>query len=268
MENETESNAPAAPNAQASRDLVGSLQKGLGVLEILANAPDGMTLTEVANEAGLTRAGARRLLLTLVASGYARQEERRFLLSARLLGLARTWMGGAALWHYAEPIMRRISETLGESCSAAVLEGEEVVYVARVAGRRIVSVALNVGTRLPAYCTSMGRILLSDLDTAELTRFLAQAAISAKTERTMTDRAALTEAVVLAGARGYAIVDQELELGLRSIAVPIRDKTGRIAAALNVSTQSARFTCAEMEQTILPLLQAGAREIEDFLALQ
>lgn len=262
MENETVS------NTGEGRDIVGSLQKGLGVLEILAGAPDGMTLTEVAKEAGLTRAGARRLLLTLVASGYARQEERRFLLSARLLGLARTWMGGAALWRYAEPIMRRISETLGESCSAAVLEGEEVVYVARVAGRRIVSVALNVGTRLPAYCTSMGQILLSDLDPPELARFLAQASISAKTERTLTDRAALAKAVKMAGARGYAIVDQELELGLRSIAVPVRDKSGRIAAALNVSTQSARFTCVEMEQTILPDLRAGAREIEDFLALQ
>ncbi|WP_367717966.1 IclR family transcriptional regulator C-terminal domain-containing protein [Nitratireductor sp. GISD-1A_MAKvit] len=255
-------------NTAEGRDLVGSLQKGLGVLEILADAPDGMTLTEVAKEAGLTRAGARRLLLTLVASGYARQEDRRFILSARLLGLARTWMGGATLWRYAEPIMRRISETLGESCSAAVLEGEEVVYVARVAGRRIVSVALNVGTRLPAFCTSMGRVLLSDLDAAELTRFLAQASISAKTERTLTDRAELAEAVAMAGASGYAIVDQELELGLRSIAVPVRDMGGHIVAALNVSTQSARFTCAEMERTILPLLQAGAREIEDFLALQ
>lgn len=268
MENETESNAPAPADTQASRDLVGSLQKGLGVLEILANAPEGMTLTEVATEAGLTRAGARRLLLTLVASGYARQADRRFLLSAKLLGLARTWMGDAALWRYAEPVMRRVSATLGESCSAAVLEGEDVVYVARVAGRRIVSVRLNVGTRLPAYCTSMGRVLLSDLEAAELAGFLAKASISAKTERTVTDRAELAETVALAGARGYAIVDQELELGLRSIAVPIRNKAGRITAALNVSTQSARFTCAEMEQSILPTLLAAAREIEDFLALQ
>mgnify|MGYP000176886391 FL=1 len=268
MESETESNAPATPDTRGSRDLVGSLQKGLSVLEILANAPEGMTLTEVATEAGLTRAGARRFLLTLVASGYARQAERRFLLSAKLLGLTRTWIGDAAVWHYAEPIMRGISETLGESCSAAVLEGEDVVYVARVSGRRIVSVALNVGPRLPAYCTSMGRVLLSDLDPAELTRFLAQASIGAKTERTVTDRTKLAETITLSGVRGYAIVDQELELGLRSIAVPIHDKAGRIAAALNVSTQSARFTCTQMEKIVLPPLRQAAREIEDFLALQ
>ncbi|MCR4266175.1 IclR family transcriptional regulator C-terminal domain-containing protein [Nitratireductor sp. ZSWI3] len=266
MEIENESNPPAA----AGRDLVGSLAKGLGVVEILAEAPGGMTLTEVAAAAGLTRAGARRLLLTLVASGFARQEERRFVLSARLLSLTRAWLGGASasLWRYAEPIMREVSEALGESCSAAVLEGEDVVYVARVAGRRIVSVALHVGARLPAHCTSMGRVLLSDLDSAELTRFLAHASIGAKTAKTVTDKAALAAKVALARQQGYAVVDEELELGLRSIAVPVRDKFGRIVAALNVSTQSARFTCPQMERILLPPLLDAARKLEDFLALQ
>src|SRR5690606_17205843 len=127
-------------------------------VEILARHPSGLTLTEVASEAALTRAGARRLLLTLVASGYAAQNGRRFVLTARLLSLARTWLDSAAHWSHAEPILRSISATLGESCSAAVLEGEDVVYVARAAGRRILSVSLNVGTHLPAYCTSMGRV--------------------------------------------------------------------------------------------------------------
>src|SRR5690606_13530944 len=163
------------------RDLVGSLAKGLGVLEILAGAPAGLRLTEVAEAAGLTRAGARRLLLTLVSEGYARLEGRQFVLSAKLLSLGRAWLGGGSIWSLAEPILREVSHAVGESCSAAVLEGEDIVYVARVAGRRIVSVSLSVGTRLPAYCTSMGRVLLSSLDDAELARFLNKATIRANT---------------------------------------------------------------------------------------
>ena len=142
------------------RDIVGSLAKGLTVMEILAAHRAGLTLSEVAEKASLTRAGARRLLLTLASSGYATQDGRRFLLSPRLISLARNWVSGASLWSFAEPIMREISELLGESCSAAVLSGHDVVYVARVAGARLVSVGLHVGTRLPAHCTSMGRGLL------------------------------------------------------------------------------------------------------------
>ncbi|WP_246249000.1 IclR family transcriptional regulator domain-containing protein [Chelativorans alearense] len=265
MDNRPESMQSAA---LAPRDLVGSLAKGLSVIEILAAAPSGLRLTEVAEAAGLTRAGARRLLLTLVAEGYARQEGRHFLLSAKLLSLTRAWLGGSSLWAYAEPIMREVSQALGESCSAAVLEGEDVVYVARVAGRRIVSVSLAVGARLPAYCTSMGRVLLSDLDPAELARFLEKATIRANTLKTVTDRQALAARVAEARREGYAIVDEELELGLRSIAVPVRARTGAIVAALNVSTQSARFSCDEMRRTILPPLIEAAAKIEDFLALQ
>lgn len=255
-------------SAPGGRDLVGSLAKGLNVLEILADEPAGLRLTEVAEQAGLTRAGARRLLLTLVAEGYARQEGRNFLLSAKLLSLSRAWLGGSSLWAYAEPIMREVSQALGESCSAAVLEGDDVVYVARMAGRRIVSVSLSVGTRLPAYCTSMGRVLLSDLDDAELARFLGQATIRANTPKTVTDREALAARVAEVRRAGYAIVDEELELGLRSIAVPVRARDGRIVAAINVSTQSARFSCEEMPRTILPPLLDAAAKIEDFLTLQ
>lgn len=251
-----------------TRDLVGSLEKGLGVVEILAARPEGLTLTEVAEKAGLTRAGARRLLLTLVACGYATRTERRFALSARLLSLTRAWLEGASLWSYAQPILQEVSAALGESCSAAVLEGEDVVYVARVAGRRIVSVTLNVGTRLPAYCTSMGRVLLSGMSAEALDTFFARAAIRANTPKTITEPDKLREKVMKAARDGYAIVDEELELGLRSIAVPVRDRQGRIVAAVNVSTQSARFTCAEMRETILPHLKNAAARMEDFLAVQ
>ncbi|UDL87631.1 helix-turn-helix domain-containing protein [Mesorhizobium sp. PAMC28654] len=251
----------------ATRDHVGSLERGLAVMEILARHPSGMTLTEMADEAGLTRAGARRFLLTLVATGYATQAGRVFSLSPRLLTVARTWLGGASLWTFAAPIMRVVAAQLNEACSAAILSGQDVVYVARIPGRRILSVSLDVGTRLPAYCTSMGRILLAGLTSAELNTFLDQAAIERRTPKTITDIRLLAEAIGKAKTDGFAIVDEELELGLRSIAVPIRDRAERTVAAINVSTQSARFSVAEMEKEILPALLEARQRIEDFFVV-
>jgi IclR family pca regulon transcriptional regulator len=247
-----------------SRDHVGSLERGLAVMEILARHPAGMTLTELAEEAGLTRAGARRFLLTLVATGYATQAGRQFSLSPRLLTVARTWLSGASLWTFAAPIMREVAGQFDEACNAAVLSGEDVVYVARIPGRRILSVALDIGTRLPAYCTSMGRVLLSGLEAGELKAFLAQARIERRTPKTIVDRVQLARAIERVGTIGFAIVDGELEPGLRSIAVPIRDRGGRIVAAVNVSTQSARFSVEAMEREILPVLLKARQRVEEF----
>ena len=248
----------------ASRDHVGSLERGLAVMEILARHPAGMTLTEMADEAGLTRAGARRFLLTLTATGYATQSGRLFSLSPRLLTVARTWLGGASLWTFAAPILREVAGQFNEACNAAVLSGEDVVYVARVPGRRILSVSLDVGTRLPAHCTSMGRVLLAGLPSEELQAFVAQAKIERRTPKTVTDRRAFAEAIAKAKADGFAIVDEELELGLRSIAVPICDRAGKTVAAINVSTQSARFSVEAMERDVLPELGKAKRRIEEF----
>jgi IclR family pca regulon transcriptional regulator len=250
------------------RDHVGSLMKGLGVMEILAAHPAGLTLTETAEKAGLTRAGARRFLLTLAAAGYATQNGRRFQLSSRLLALARTWLQGTPLWAFAEPFMRTLSTTFNESCSAAILAGEDVVYVARAPSRAILSVTLHVGARLPAYCTSMGKILLSSLEEGQLAAFLGKASLKPTTPKTITDPAALREAIQKARRDGFAIADEELELGLRSIAVPIHDGTGRIVAALNVSTQTARLSVAEMKREILPGLKEAAARIEDYFLVQ
>lgn len=250
-----------------SRDHVGSLERGLQVMEILARHPQGMTLTEMAEAAGLTRAGARRFLLTLTATGYASQSGRRFSLSPRLLSVARTWLGGASLWTFATPIMREVGARFDEACNAAVLSGQDVVYVARIPGRRILSVSLDIGTRLPAYCTSMGRVLLGGLADDELQSFLGQATLERRTPKTITDRRALADAIGEARTKGFAIVDGELEPGLRSIAAPIRDRAGGIVAALNVSTQSARFSVAEMEREILPALLDARRRIEDFFVV-
>jgi IclR family pca regulon transcriptional regulator len=259
MTQEVESNDTAV-----DRDHVGSLAKGLQVVEILAQYPAGMTLTEMSERAGLTRAGARRLLLTLVSSGYATQDGRQFRLTPRLLTLSRTWISGSSLWSFAEPFMRQLSEQLNESCSSAILADEDVVYVARVAGRRILSVALHVGTRLPALSTAMGRMLLSGLSPAELKAFLARAKIHANTPKSIIDRNELERIIIEAGQRGYATMDEELELGLRSIAVPIRDRDGRIVAAINISAQSVRFSIEEMEREILPHLKETAATIENY----
>jgi IclR family pca regulon transcriptional regulator len=250
------------------RDHVGSLQRGLSVLEALAARPAGLSMTEVAEATGLTRAGARRLLLTLVAEGYAMLDGRTFRLSPKLLVLAGAWLEGTTLWSYAEPMMRELASQLDEACSAALLSGQDIVYVARVPGRRIVSVALHVGARLPAWCTSMGRVLIAGLPEDQRTAFVAAAALEPLTPRSITDRAALAAEIDRCARQGFSLVDEELEIGLRSIAVPIRDRSERVVAALNVSTQSSRFTPAEMERELLPPLRAATRRIEDYFALE
>lgn len=254
-------------STEHDRDHVGSLAKGLDVLELLATEPVGLTLSETAERLGMTRAGARRFLLTLVTTGYVTQDGRRFALSPRLISVARAWLDRSSLWTQALGPMRKVAGALNESCSAAVLADEDVVYVARVPGETIIMAALHVGTRLPAYCTSMGRVLLSGLPPAKLDDFLARATISRRTERTIVDRALLAGRIAAAGRVGYALVDEELEIGLRSIAVPVRDRQGRIVAAINVSTQAARFTPPQMVERMLPRLREASSQIEAFLSI-
>ncbi|MGF7007218.1 IclR family transcriptional regulator domain-containing protein [Aminobacter sp. BE322] len=250
------------------RDHVTSLERGLAVMEILAANPRGLTLTETAEKAGLTRAGARRFLLTLTATGYAVQAGRNFSLSPRLLAQARIWLHGVPLWTFAEPFMKETAAKLHESCSAAILSGEDMVYVARVPGPRIIAVDLQVGAHLPAFCTAMGRVLLSGLSEPDLGAFLARAALERRTPKTVTDVAKLSEIIASVRTNGYALVDEELEIGLRSIAVPLRDRSGAIVAAVNVSTQSTRHTPTEMEAEILPILKQTAARISDFFVGQ
>lgn len=250
------------------RDHVTSLERGLSVMEILAANPRGLTLTETAEKAGLTRAGARRFLLTLAATGYAVQVGRNFSLSPRLLAQARIWLHGVPLWTFAEPFMKETAAKLHESCSAAILSGEDMVYVARVPGPRIIAVDLQVGAHLPAFCTAMGRVLLSGLSGPELDAFLGRATFEQRTPKTITDAAKLSEIIAAVRKNGYALVDEELEIGLRSIAVPLRDRSGAVVASINVSTQSTRHTPAEMEAEILPILKQTAARISDFFVGQ
>jgi len=260
--------AKSTAHATPGRDIVGSLERGLTVIEILANHADGLTLTEVAEKASLTRAGARRFLLTLVASGYAAQDGRRFLLTPKLLSQARTWLEGVSLWDYAAPFMRSLAADLNESCSAAILADTDVVYVARVPGERIISIALHVGTRLPAYCTAMGRVLLAGLPVEQRSAILARSNLVRNTQATETDPQRLLEIISKVAADGYSLVDRELEPDLRALAVPIRDREGRIVAALNVPTQAARHAREEILRDMLPRLRQAADSIENYFVVQ
>jgi IclR family pca regulon transcriptional regulator len=244
------------------RDHVTSLARGIAVLEALAGHPRGLTLSETAARTGLSRAGARRFLLTLQALGYVRSQDRRFAATARIVSLANRVSRGLPFHAVAEPAMRGLSAEFGESCSAAVLDGTEIVYVARVPGRRIMTVALEVGSRLPAWCTSMGRVLLAALPDDELDRRLAAIRTIRFTPSTITDRDELRRAILKVRAQGFAVSDEELEQGLRSIAVPVRDGEGHTVAAMNVATVPDRFAVAEMTARILPALRLAAGEIE------
>ncbi len=223
------------PEGIDGRDYSTSLMRGLKVIACFDRAHETMSLSEVAARTAMPRAAARRFLLTLRALGYVEAEGRLFRLTPRVLELGFAYLTSMPVWERAQPHMERLVEQVNESCSVSVLEGTDIVYVARVPTKRIMSVALGIGSRLPAWCTSMGRVLLAGLAPGEREAVLARADIRALTPYTLTERAAILDAVAEAGRSGHCLVDQELEEGLRSLAVPLRGKSGRLLAAMNVS---------------------------------
>ncbi|HEY6481088.1 MAG TPA: IclR family transcriptional regulator C-terminal domain-containing protein [Streptosporangiaceae bacterium] len=244
-------------------DFVQSLERGLAVIRAFGPDREHLSLSEVAEATGLTRAAARRFLLTLVRLGYVRSDGRKFSLRPRVLELGYAYLSGLALPDVAAPHMEELVARLHESSSISVLDGQHVVYVVRVPTKRIMTVAISVGTRFPAYATSMGRVLLADLPPAELDRYLAEAApLAPLTGRTVTDPARLRELLAQVGEQGYAIVDQELEEGLRAVAAPIRGAADVGTAAINVSAHAARVSMAELREQILPVLLDTVAQIE------
>jgi len=220
-----------------------------------------MTLSQAAVATGLSRATARRILRTLTELGYVEQSGRQFSLSSGILKLGFAYLATQNWIEKATPLMRLLSEQFQESCSAAILEDTEIVYVARFPAGRIMSASLAVGTRLPAFHTSLGRVLLGFLDDDELWRRLRTVRIQAYTPSTITDVQALLDRVREDHAQGFSIVDEELERGLRSIAVPIVDRSRQAVAALNLSTHSTRTTRNELRERFLPSLRAVAEQI-------
>jgi IclR family transcriptional regulator, pca regulon regulatory protein len=232
------------------------------VIRALSAPGPGLTLSEVARETGLTRAAARRFLLTLGELGYVRVAERRFALTPRVLELGYAYLSSLSLPEIAQPHLRELVERVHESSSVSVLDGGDIVYVAREPTRRIMTVAIAVGTRFPAYATSMGRVLLSGLSDEALDAYLSAVSLHAFTPGTVSDRAALRGELERVRRQGWALVDQELEHGLRSVAAPIRDQRGGVVAAVNLSTAASARTLEAIRRDLLPALLETAAAIE------
>ncbi|HEY6758031.1 MAG TPA: IclR family transcriptional regulator C-terminal domain-containing protein [Baekduia sp.] len=255
------------PEAAPARDrqFVQSLDRGLSVIRALS-APEPQTLSEVARATGLTRAASRRFLLTLQQLGYVNLSGTRFALTPQVLELGYAYLSSLTLPEVAQPHLERLVEEIHESSSVSVLDGTDVVYVARVPTRRIMRVAISVGTRFPAYATSMGRVLLAGLEPDALTTVLERSDLQPLTPETIHDEAELRAELDRVRDQGWALVDQELEPGLRSVAAPIHDRDGLVVAAINVSTQAARTDVTDVHDALLPPLLATAQAIERDLA--
>ncbi|HWG23419.1 IclR family transcriptional regulator domain-containing protein [Actinospica sp.] len=258
----------AAAKEQLGPEYLQSLARGLSVLSVLGEGGTrGLTLSEAAAATGLPRATARRSLLTSVRQGYVATDGNRFRILPRVLELGYARLSQLTLGQLALPHLEQVARTVHESASMAVLDGDDVRYVARAAAGRIMSVDILIGTRFPAFATSMGRVLLADHSPARRARFLESARIRALTRHTVTDPAALLRILEGVAKDGYALVDQELEEGLRSMAVPVRDPSGAAVAAVNVSMHAARTSAAEARASVLPVLREAAAAIAADLAL-
>ena len=260
--------ATAATRPAPSDSYVQSFARGLSVIRAFNAAAPAQTLTEVAARTGLDRAGARRILLTLQQLGYVQQEGRQFRLSARILDLGYAYLSTTPLWNVAEPMMEQLVAEAHESCSISVLEGTEVVYILRVPTSKIMTINLSIGSRLPAWCASMGRVLLSGLDAARLDAVLGASDLTPRTRQTVTSPKSLKKLIAQVRAQGYAVVDQELEEGLCSIAVPLFDRAGNIIAAMNLSGNTSRITQSHMTRKLLPMLKRSAQRINAALRLR
>ncbi|MBK5216896.1 MAG: helix-turn-helix domain-containing protein [Propionibacteriales bacterium] len=251
---------PEAPEKSSAH--VQSLVRGLAVIRVFDADNAHLTLSEVARRADLTRATARRVLHTLLDLGYVASDGKNFSLRPKILELGYAYLSSMSLPAVAQPHLEELTKAAHESSSVAVLDGSDIAYVARVAKQRIMTVAISVGTRFPAYATSMGRVILAHLTPAELDQYLESTELRQVTPHTITDREGLLAELGRIREQGWALVDQELEEGLRSIAAPIHDQSGHVVAALNLSASSRRGEVNEVVEHLLPHLLATAKAID------
>lgn len=251
---------------ERSRDFNQSVARGLEIIETFGADASRQTVSEVAAKTGLTRATARRFLLTLVELGYMTTDGRTFELSPRVLRLGYSFLSGLGFPNVALPHLEALVAEVDEASEASILDGHDVVYVVRVPGTRLMTIAVNVGSRMPAHATSMGRVLLAGLPDDELERYLASARFERFLPHTATDRDTQRERILRARIDGFAIVDQELEEGLIAVAVPIHDRMNRVVAAVNLSTHVGRHDAESVRRELLPALQHHAKLIEHDLA--
>lgn len=250
----------ALADGEADADFVRALARGLSVLECFDAEHGAMTLTEIAKHVGLTRGSTRRLLLTLEHLGYLGSDGTRFFPRSRVLKLGYGYLSLLPVWSAARTYLAEVAQHTNESCSVAILDDFDIVYVARHAAKRIVHDYIPIGTRYPAHTTSMGKVLLAGLSDDMIEPLLSHGPLPRLTPNTITEPAAFRKEIAMTRKQGFAINDEEIEIGLRSIAVPIRDKTGAVCAAINISAPAARVSVEQL-RTWLPELQRASQAI-------
>lgn len=261
--------APIVPDVVEKSDtFVRSLDRGLAVIRAFGPGNERLTLSEVAKETGLTRSAARRFLLTLVEIGYVRSDGREFSLRPRILELGYTYLSGMGITELARPHVEDLVATVEESATVGVLDDLDMVCILRVPARRVMVVALAVGTRMPTYATATGRVLLAGLSEDEFEAYLDRVRLAPLTGRTVHDRELLRSIVEQTRADGFARVDQELEDGLRSAAVPIRDANGHVMAGLAIPGHASMLTMDALRDELVPAMRATADQIEADLRAQ
>lgn len=243
------------------REYVQSLERGLNVLQAFGAQNSRMTLSEVAELTGLTRATARRFLITLSRLDFVGSDGKYFWLLPHVLDLGYRYLSGLPWWQDAQPIIEDISRGLHESCSISVMDGKSIVYVSRVSVNRIISSTISIGSRFPAVATAMGRAILSGWPDADIDAFLAKLELEKFTDKTVTDLPALRETIMVARRKGYALSDGELETTLRGLAVPIFNSAGRSVAALGISVHTGGESAASLIKRGLPALLDGSQRI-------
>ncbi len=248
-----------------SKDYVTSLARGLAVIRCFDKDHCRLSLTEVARQANLARATARRFLHTLHSLGYVETDGKLFWLSPKVLNLGFSYLSSQPLVELIQPYIREVSDQTSESCSVSVLDLPDIVYIARSLTQQIMSVSLHIGTRLPAVTTSMGRVLLAALPDKEIQKIIKKYNIEKYTKHTLTDNISILDEVLLARKQGYSIVNQELEIGLCSVSVPILDKAGKTQAAINISAQPQKMDKKRLKEVLIPNLQAAAEKISAVL---
>lgn len=242
----------------AARDMMGGLAKGLAVIESFTADRPRQSIAEVSAISGLDRATARRCLLTLAELGYADYDGKFFTLTPRVLRLGTACLATMPLPQLVQPTLDQLSEVLEQSASVSILDGSEIVYIARAARRRVMSIGLAPGSRLPAYCTSMGRVLLAALP-EDAARAVLNGPLPARTPMTLTDPDAIMARLAQIRAQGFELIDQEVEIGLRSIAVPLLNARGAVVAAVNIGVAAVQKAPEDLQRAYLPaLLQAQA----------
>ena len=252
--------------ARSDRETIAGFSKGLKVIEAFDADRPRLTITDVSNLTGLERATARRCLLTLARDGYATFDGKFFQLTPRVLRLGFAYLSSTPLPRLVQPYLEKLAEETEESCSASTLDGDEIGYIARASQRRVMSIGLGVGSRLPAYCSSMGRVLLASVPERERAALLEAIPLTPRTPRTLTDPVALGAEIEKVRLEGFAMVDQELEVGLRSIAVPLLDASAKVVAAINIGAHAERVSLERMREEFLPPMLRVQTELQRLLA--